>query len=140
MLPLRAPTWNQRDFMVTKMAKRATDSPGDEMSGKGSRKSPRSSARAAGPPRPLALLTGASSGIGEALAHCFAKSGHDVILVARRAEKLKVLAGELSIRHGITAHVEAADLSAPGAAARLGAALQRIKLAPDVLVNCAGVL
>ena len=90
--------------------------------------------------RPLALVTGASSGIGEALSHCFAKADHDVILVARSADKLKALADELKSRYGVVATVQAADLSLPGAAAKLGAALKRKKLAPDVLVNCAGVL
>lgn len=90
--------------------------------------------------RPVALVTGASSGIGEALAHCFATAGHDLILVARSADKLRALASELKIRHGIAASVVAADLSVPGAAAKLGVALKRKRQAPDVLVNCAGVL
>lgn len=90
--------------------------------------------------RQVALVTGASSGIGEALAHCFADAGHDVILVARSADKLRALAIELKSRHGVRVHVAAADLSMPGAAAKLGVALKRKKHAPDVLVNCAGVL
>lgn len=42
--------------------------------------------------RPIALITGASSGIGEALTHCFAQAQHDLVLVARSADKLQVLA------------------------------------------------
>ena len=103
-------------------------------------KASRRSVRSVAGSSPLALVTGASSGIGESLAHCFAKAGHNVILVARSADKLKALADELKRRHGVVAWVEAADLSVPGAAAKLGAALRRNKLAPDVLVNCAGVL
>lgn len=127
--------------MVTKLAKsNPAGNTGAEMPEKASRKSARPSARNSDHPRPLALVTGASSGIGESLADCFAKAGHDVILVARSADKLMTLADELKSRYGVTAFVEAADLSVPGASAKLGAALKRNKLAPDVLVNCAGVL
>jgi uncharacterized protein len=89
---------------------------------------------------PVALVTGASSGIGEVLAHCFARAGHDVILVARSADKLKALASELKAAHGISALAQSADLSVPGAAAELFAALQAKQRHVDVLVNCAGVL
>ena len=128
--------------MVTKLAKKtATATSTDGRAATGAPGKPaRASSRSVGGSCPLALVTGASSGIGEALAHCFANAGYDVILVARSAEKLKALAIALTSRHGVTAHVKAADLSAPGAAAKLGAALKRKKLAPDVLVNCAGVL
>ena len=89
---------------------------------------------------PLALVTGASSGIGEVLARCFAKAGYDVVLVARSADKLKALAQELQSAHGIRAVVQAADLSAPGAAVKLFGALRAKRHHVDVLVNCAGVL
>lgn len=90
--------------------------------------------------RPSALVTGASSGIGEALAWCFAAAGHDLVLVARSVDKLQSLAGELESRHAVKALVLPADLSEPGAAERLAATLRRRKRLPDVLVNCAGVL
>ena len=89
---------------------------------------------------PVALVTGASSGIGEALAPCFAAAGHDLVLVARSAVKLQVLAQQLADDHGIKAWVEPADLAQPGAAARLVATLRRKRRRIDVLVNNAGVL
>ncbi len=88
----------------------------------------------------VALITGASSGIGEALAHCFAAHGNDLILVARSADKLKALAEELSSRHGIHAQVAAADLTRPGSVQNLAALLGKKQVNLRVLVNCAGVL
>jgi short-subunit dehydrogenase len=90
--------------------------------------------------RPVALVTGASSGIGEALVHCFARSGHDMVLVARSAGKLQALAAQLSAQYKIQALVLPTDLSEPDAAQRLAATLKRRHRVPDVLVNCAGVL
>jgi len=87
-----------------------------------------------------ALVTGASSGIGEALARCFAHGGFDLVLVARSAGKLRALAAELQAAHGVSVRVQPADLSQPGAAQALAAALRRKGVAVDVLVNNAGVL
>jgi short-subunit dehydrogenase len=92
------------------------------------------------PQRPSVLVTGASSGIGEALAHCFAAAGYDLLLVARSADKLRDTANQLATRHAIDALVLPCDLSAPGAVAGLAASLKRRRRVPDVLVNCAGVL
>ena len=89
---------------------------------------------------PVALVTGASSGIGESLARCFAQDGHDLILVARSADKLKALAATLSAELGVKAWVEPADLAQPDAAQRLAATLRRKHRRVDVLVNNAGVL
>ncbi len=85
----------------------------------------------------LTLVTGASSGIGEALAREFAARRSDLILTARSADKLAVLASDLARAHGIAAHVIAADLSAPGGAARVFDEARKIGRV-DVLVNNAG--
>lgn len=88
----------------------------------------------------IALITGASSGIGEALAHRYARAGYSLVLVARRVDKLQALAGQLSAEHGVKAWVAAADLSLPGEAQRLARAMKRARRPIDVLVNNAGVL
>src|SRR5262245_57726355 len=86
----------------------------------------------------LTLITGASGGIGEALAREFAARRSDLILVARSADKLETLANELARAHGITAHVVPLDLAQPGAAARVADAARAFGRI-DVLVNRAGV-
>lgn len=102
--------------------------------------SSQSSAKQAGQSRKTALITGASSGIGEALAHGFAGAGFDVILVARSEATLKALSQALVAQHGHAAHVLPADLAKRDAAAQLLAAVDRNGWMVDVLVNCAGVL
>ena len=88
--------------------------------------------------RPLCLVTGASAGIGRAFAEAYARRGHDLVLTARRADRLDTLAAALRTRHGVAAHVIVQDLEAPDAAARIAAALDEAHLSPDVLVNNAG--
>ena len=87
-----------------------------------------------------ALITGASSGIGEALATQFAQAGYQLVLVARSADKLKTLAKSLAKAHGVKTWAVASDLSRPDAAAKLVAAMKRARRPINVLVNCAGVL
>lgn len=91
-------------------------------------------------PEGTVLVTGASSGIGEALAGNFARAGHGLVLVARSEDKLRRLARALKAEHGTRARVEVADLSRRGAAKKLAARLHREKIHVDILVNCAGVL
>ncbi len=88
--------------------------------------------------REVALVTGASSGIGEALARRIARDGRHLALVARRADRLAALADELRAQHGIGVHVVARDLVAPGAVADVLAEVGRLGLTVDWLVSNAG--
>jgi short-subunit dehydrogenase len=85
-----------------------------------------------------ALITGASAGIGEAFAEVFAADGFDLVVVARRVDRLEALAARLTARHGIAVHVLPADLARPDAAATIVAALESRGLVIDALVNNAG--
>src|SRR5580704_4463158 len=87
---------------------------------------------------PTALITGASSGIGSALAEQFAADGYDVVLVARRGAPLDALAVEISRAHGVKARVLPVDLAEGGAGRRMFDDLQHAGVAIDVLVNNAG--
>jgi short-subunit dehydrogenase len=90
-------------------------------------------------PELTAVVTGASSGIGAEIARELARRGHGVTLVARRAELLQDLAGELSAAHGIRAEVVPADLTDPAARAGIAAELEQRGLGVAVLVNNAGL-
>jgi uncharacterized protein len=85
-----------------------------------------------------ALITGASSGIGLDFARLFAEGGYDVVLVARTESKLKALADELSLKHGVRALAVAADLADPAAPGRLMERLKAEGVEVEVLVNNAG--
>ncbi len=88
--------------------------------------------------RKLALVTGASAGMGAAFARAYAKRGLDVALVARRADRLEALAAELTAAHGIEAFAIPADLALfEGHAPVLAAVAERGRVV-DVLVNNAG--
>src|SRR5262245_50113019 len=85
------------------------------------------------------LVTGASSGIGEALARVFAADGSRLVLTARSGDKLEALAGELRQAQGSDVLVIAADLSQPGAADEVMRQVAAAGWSVDVLVNNAGV-
>ncbi|HEX8096638.1 MAG TPA: SDR family NAD(P)-dependent oxidoreductase, partial [Pyrinomonadaceae bacterium] len=84
------------------------------------------------------LITGASSGIGEAFARRLAAEGEDVLLVARSEEKLAGLCSELGRAHNVNAQFVAADLTGDGACARLFEETERRGLVVSKLINNAG--
>ncbi|HET7718449.1 MAG TPA: SDR family oxidoreductase [Acidimicrobiales bacterium] len=85
---------------------------------------------------PVALVTGASSGIGRSIAVALAAEGSDLVVVARRRDRLEELAAELHAAHGVKGEVLVADLSDPG---QLAAVEDRLRAGVDLLVNNAGV-
>ena len=87
---------------------------------------------------PLALVTGASSGIGEALARLLASEGYRVVLTARRGAELNRVAGEIARANGPPTFVFEQDLGQAGGAAALVGALEDAGLQPDLVVNNAG--
>jgi short-subunit dehydrogenase len=87
---------------------------------------------------PVALITGASSGIGKALAENFAEHGYDVILAARSVAKMEAQAAELQKRFGVTATVIASDLELPTGAAELHAEIKCRGVTLSALANNAG--
>lgn len=86
----------------------------------------------------VALITGASGGIGEELAKVFAAHGFNLVLVARSEGKLKALAEGLAQSHNVQAQAVAADLSDPESPAEVMARIDALSLTVDVLVNNAG--
>jgi hypothetical protein len=89
-------------------------------------------------PQDVTVVTGASSGIGAALARRLARDGRHVVLVARRADRLQELARELERSAKVSAHPITSDLVAPGAPAKLVDDIERRGLVVDWLVNNAG--
>ncbi|QGM44580.1 SDR family NAD(P)-dependent oxidoreductase [Methylocystis heyeri] len=83
------------------------------------------------------IVTGASEGIGAELARIFAAKGHEVVLVARRRDRLEALAAEIASTGG-KAHVIELDLCGEGAIDALEVALRQAGLTPEILVNNAG--
>jgi short-subunit dehydrogenase len=87
---------------------------------------------------PTALITGASSGIGDAFARALARQGMSLVLVARSEDKLNALAQTLMDEHNIEAWAIAQDLTEPDAAIHVAQAVSDQNLTVDILVNNAG--
>ena len=86
-----------------------------------------------------ALITGASAGIGASFAHFLASEGYDLLLVARRAERLQTLAQQLSAEHGIRCNIFAADLTQAAAPTDIMSYAKVEGINIDVLINNAGL-
>jgi short-subunit dehydrogenase len=86
-----------------------------------------------------ALITGASAGLGAEFARQLAKANYQLVLVARRREKLEELASELQAKHGTSCHVITADLVDPAAPQQLFDEVASRGLEVDYLVNNAGI-
>ena len=87
-------------------------------------------------PRPIALVTGASAGIGQSFAEALAREGHDLIVVARRGDRLLALAERLAAEHKSNVQVLVADLATD---AGIEAVASRAASTPlDVVINNAG--
>jgi short-subunit dehydrogenase len=88
--------------------------------------------------QPVCLITGASAGIGAALARVFAQAGHILVLTARREGELNRLADEIAAAGHPRPHVIASDLGRPDGPARLADALRAAGLEPAIVINNAG--
>ncbi|MEM8685887.1 MAG: SDR family oxidoreductase [Pseudomonadota bacterium] len=88
--------------------------------------------------QPVALITGASGGIGEAFAHELARDGYRLVLVARTADELTRVARDLTAQGAPEPECIGLDLSRSGAAGALSAQIEALGLAPELLVNNAG--
>ncbi len=88
--------------------------------------------------RPVTLITGASAGIGSALAHEFSAHGHELVLIARREQALIALADAVAAKGASRPTVLRMDVARVDAARDIGEALSRRGLEPDIVVNNAG--
>ena len=88
--------------------------------------------------KPVTVVTGASAGIGEALARVFARNGHEVALVARREKEMILLSNELAVACKHKPHVIVADLLRTDAPARIAHELLGRGLEPAFVINNAG--
>src|SRR5688572_559879 len=90
------------------------------------------------PLKPVTLITGASSGIGTALAHIFAENGHEVVLAARRIPQLAAIAEKIRAAGHRMPHILPVDLARADSADWIARELAARKLEPSFLVNNAG--
>ena len=88
--------------------------------------------------RPVTVITGASSGIGAALAHVFSAHGHEVVLVARREQALNAVAESVAAKGRPRPTVLRLDVARVDAAGDIAEALARRSLEPEIIVNNAG--
>lgn len=86
----------------------------------------------------LALITGASGGIGEAFGHVLAAEGYDLMLVARRDQELHRVKGVIAAKNPVNVHVTALDLSETGGVEALVAEMASRNMVPTVVINNAG--
>ncbi len=86
----------------------------------------------------LALVTGASAGIGAAFARLYAAHGYDLAITARRADRLGALADEIKLSHGVEVLIVPADLADPAAPAAILTAIAANGRSVDALINNAG--
>jgi len=88
--------------------------------------------------RPVALITGASAGIGAEFARVFAQHGHQVVLVARREQKLRELGDQIAAAGQPRPHILAIDLGRNGASKQIASELAALGVEPQYVVNNAG--
>jgi short-subunit dehydrogenase len=88
--------------------------------------------------RKVALITGASSGIGEAFARALAARGESLVLVARRTERLERIAAELASKYNVSVTPITADLSQSESFDQVYLAIERLGVQVETLVNNAG--
>jgi short-subunit dehydrogenase len=88
--------------------------------------------------RPVTLITGASAGIGAALAHVFASHGHELVLIARREHRLIDLANAIAAKGHQTPVILAMDLARSDAAEIIRQKLAACDIEPEIVVNNAG--
>lgn len=89
--------------------------------------------------RPITMITGASAGIGAALAHVFARHGHELVLVARREPRLAELADAIAATGRKRPITLPLDLAQPDAIDRISEGLGMFEVEPEIVVNNAGV-
>ncbi|MBV8220301.1 MAG: SDR family NAD(P)-dependent oxidoreductase, partial [Solirubrobacterales bacterium] len=89
-------------------------------------------------PSSAALVTGASAGIGGEIAKLLAARGHNLVIVARRKERLVALADKLSEEHGVRVETVACDLGKAASRARIPGRIEELGLDVEILVNNAG--
>src|SRR3954447_4784519 len=88
--------------------------------------------------RPVTLITGASAGIGASLAHVFAAHGHELVLIARREQRLVDLADAVAATGHQRPIVVPMDLARPDAAERIRQELMTRDVEPEIVINNAG--